>query len=75
MVRLCALEESVYLIVLNRQQPMEAERGVVQEGRAVRGRDGVCVGITPARGRRGAAQLVPRARQLRVLLGVPVPGS
>lgn len=54
---------------------MEAERGTVQEGRPVRRRHGVRLRVAAARGRRGAAQLVPGARELRVLLRLPLPGT
>ena len=63
------------MIVRRRQQQMEAERGAVQEGRAVRGRHGVRVRVALRRGRRGAAQLVPREGQLRVLLRLSLPGK
>lgn len=43
---------------------MEAERGAVQEGCAIRGRHGVRVRVATARRGRGATQLVPGAREL-----------
>lgn len=70
--------EKLYGIMKNwfyrRQQQMEAVGGAVQEGRAVRGRHGVRGRVAPVRRRRGAAQLVPREGQLRVLLRLPLPG-
>lgn len=64
-----------WFLCISRQQQMEAERGTMQEGCTVRRRDGVRVRVAPARGGRGAAQLVPGAGQLRVLLRLPLPGT
>lgn len=64
-----------WFFCISRQQQMEAERGTMQEGCTVRRRDGVRVRVAPARGGRGAAQLVPGAGQLRVLLRLPLPGT